>query len=90
MYFWIYELQKTWLDKCLKSAVSEVPSTSKHGKQAETLLKSQRQHFYHSSWSLWLIFSWKKSILVICKILGLFVNPLTADDKYSLLNWGNL
>ena len=24
------------------------------------------------------------------QILGLFVNPLTADDKYSLLNRGNL
>ena len=23
-------------------------------------------------------------------MLGLFVNPLTADDKYSLLNGGNL
>ena len=31
-------------------------------------------------------FSWKKSVLVICKNLGLFVNPLTADNKYSLLN----
>ena len=26
---------------------------------------------------------------MICKILGLFVNPLTSDDKYSLLNRGN-
>ena len=34
--------------------------------------------------------SWKKSVLVICKILGLFANTLTADDKYSLLNWDNL
>ena len=30
------------------------------------------------------------SLLVICKILGLFVNTLTADDKYSLLNRDNL
>ena len=30
--------------------------------------------------------SWKKSLLVICKILGLFVNTLTADDKCYLLN----
>ena len=28
MYFWSYGLQKTWLDKCLKSPVSEDPSTS--------------------------------------------------------------
>ena len=27
---------------------------------------------------------------MICKILRLFVNTLTADDKYSLLNRGNL
>ena len=32
----------------------------------------------------------KKSLLVICKILRLFVNTLTADDKYSLLNRDNL
>ena len=28
MYFWTYGLQKTWLYKCLKSPVSEDPSTS--------------------------------------------------------------
>ena len=26
----------------------------------------------------------------MCKILGLFVNPLTPDDMYSLLNKDNL
>ena len=37
MYFSAYGLQKTWLDKCIKSPVSEDPSTSnmvnglKHG-----------------------------------------------------------
>ena len=35
-------------------------------------------------------FNWKKSLLVICKILGLFLNTLVADDNYSLLNWDNL
>ena len=30
------------------------------------------------------------STLVLCKILGLFVGTLTADDKYSLLNRNNL
>ena len=29
-------------------------------------------------------------MLVLCKILRLFVNKLTADGKYSLLNRGNL
>ena len=27
---------------------------------------------------------------MLCKILRLFVNTLTADDKYSLVNRGNL
>ena len=29
-------------------------------------------------------------MLVLCKILTLFVNTLTSDDKYSLLNRNNL
>ena len=29
-------------------------------------------------------------MLVLCTILKLFVNTLTADDKYSLLNRDNL
>ena len=35
-------------------------------------------------------FSVKKFLLVICKILRVFVNTLTADDKYSVLNRDNL
>ena len=27
---------------------------------------------------------------MICKLLGIFVNTLTADEKYFLLNRGNL
>ena len=33
---------------------------------------------------------WKKSVLVIHKILGLFVNILTADDKHYLHNRDDL
>ena len=36
------------------------------------------------------IISWKKSMLVLCKILSLFVNTLTDDHKYSLLYRDNL
>ena len=90
MYFWTYGLRKTWLDKSLKSLVSEDPSTSKHGKRAEALLKSERHHLYSIYWSLWNQFRWKRCLLVICKILGLFVNTLTAEDKFSLLNRDNL
>ena len=34
--------------------------------------------------------SWQKSLLVIWKIVQLFVNTLTGDEKYSLLNRDNL
>ena len=34
--------------------------------------------------------SFENSWLEICEILGLFVNTLTAHDKYSLLNRDNL
>ena len=32
---------------------------------------------------MWDKLSWKKSALVICKLLGLFVNSLTAEYMYS-------
>ena len=34
--------------------------------------------------------SWKKSLLVILKMLRLFINTLTADGKYSLFNRDSL
>ena len=36
--------------------------------------------------SLWEKLSWKMSLLMIYQILGLFVNTLTSDNKYSLCN----
>ena len=60
------------------------------GKRAKTLFKAERQTLYHFDWSLWRQPKSKKSLGVIYKILGVFNNPLTADDKYSLLNRRNL
>ena len=34
--------------------------------------------------------SWRSSLLATCKILGRFVDTLTVNDKYSLLNRDNL
>ena len=34
--------------------------------------------------------SCKKSVLVICKILRVFFNPLRSVDKYSVINRDNL
>ena len=59
-------------------------------KRVETLLDSGGQHLYHIYWSLWRQLSWKKSLLVLCKTLSLFVSTLTAVDKYSLPNRHNL
>ena len=56
----------------------------------EALFKAERLHFYHIYYSLWRKFRFKKPLWVICTILGLFLNPLTADNKDSLLNRGNL
>ena len=66
------------------------PFNKQHDKQSQTLLKSERQHLCHIYWSLWRKLSFRKSLQVICKILGLFVNTLTTNDKYSVLNRVNL
>ena len=61
-----------------------------HSKWAKTLFKFEWQHIYHIYWSLWRSLSCKKFLLVICKISKLFPNKLSADGKYSFLNWDNL
>ena len=66
-------------------------SFEKHdGKQAQTLLKFQRQNFYDIYWPMWRQLNCKRSLLNICKILRLFVNILSVDDKSSLLNRDDL
>ena len=62
------------------------PFNKQYGKRDQTLLKSEQQHLYHIHWSPWIQLSWKKSLIVICKILGLFLNTLTLRHKYFLLN----
>ena len=62
------------------------PFEKQHGKRSQTLLKSARQQLYNIYWTLWRKVSREDSLLVICKILQRFVNTLTADDKYYLLN----
>ena len=67
-----------------------LPVHKQHGKRAQKLFRSARWHLYLICGSLHRIFSLKKAPLVICKILSLFVNRFTADDKYSLLTRDNL
>ena len=61
-----------------------------HGKLVSTLFKFERQHLYHIYCSTGRQFSCKKSPLVICPRLSLFVNTMTAVDKCSLPNRDNL
>ena len=61
-----------------------------HGKCAQTLLKFAWQNLYHIYWSLSRQLTFKKFLLVICKISRLFPNTLSADGKYSLLNTDSL
>ena len=55
----------------------------------QTLLKSAPHHYYPIFWFILDILSWKKSALVLSDILRLFVNTLTADNKYSSCNVHN-
>ena len=56
----------------------------------QTLLKSAPHHYYPLFSSIRGILSCKKSSLVWCEILKLFVNVWTADDNYSGSNMKNL
>ena len=56
----------------------------------QTLLKSARHNYYPLFSSIRGELSCKKSSLVWCEILRLFVKTLTADDKYSGRNMQNL
>ena len=75
----------TWLGKCLKSPVSEETSTSSMVKVpnlVEICITAPLSYLLISLKKL----SWTKPLLVICKILGLFVETFTGNDKYSVLN----
>ena len=66
------------------------PFKKQHGKRAQRLLKYASQHFYHIHWSLPSQLSWKKSVLLTCKIFRLLVNTFAGDQNYPVLNRDNL
>ena len=61
-----------------------------HGGGAQTLFKSESHHIWNIYWSMWRQLNWKKFLLVISKMFGLFLNTLTAGHKFSLLNTDKL
>ena len=66
------------------------PFDKHYGKRAQALYKSALQNLYHIHRSLRSKLSWKKSLLLTCKMLGLIVNTLAADNKYLVLHRDNL
>ena len=77
-----------------KNMVRSIPKKSRlrgsvekqHGKCAQTLFKFEGHLLYHIYWSLRRQLSYKKSLLVICKISKQFPNTLSANGKYFLLD----
>ena len=63
---------------------------SQHVKWSQTLVKSAWQHSDHIFWSLSGRMIWKLSPFFKFKILGMFVNILTARDKYTGQDCQNL
>ena len=61
-----------------------------HDKLAQTLFELAWQNLYHIYGSLCRQLTFKKSLLVTCKISRLFPNTLSADGNNSLLNRDNL
>ena len=70
---------KTWLDKCLKSPVSEGPPTSNIVNVKKTLFKSSSKQLNRFYWSMTRKLSSEMSLLLICQIFGPLVNTLVAD-----------
>ena len=81
---------KTWLDKSLKSPLSENPFARNMGNVAN--------HCWNQHHSTLIIFldrcqrklSWKPSLLLTPKIFSLLLSTLAADEKYLLLHSDNL
>ena len=73
-----------------KKSRFRLPFQEEHGKRVSTLSKFERQNLYHIYRSTRRQFSCKKSLLVICKSLRLFVNTMSAVHKCSLRNTDNL
>ena len=73
-----------------KSSCLRTPFANEHVNGFKTLLKSARHHYYPLFLSIRGKLSRKKSALVWCEILRLFVKTLTANNMYSGSNMQSL
>ena len=61
-----------------------------NGKRAQKRFKYASRDLYHNHRSLPSQFSWRKSLLLTCQILGLLINTFAADEKHPVSNRDNL
>ena len=73
-----------------KKSRFRLPFQKENGKRVSTLFKSEQEHLRHIYCSTGRQFSGTQSLLVIWKSLRLFVNTMSAFDKWSLPNRDNL
>ena len=66
-----------------KRSFSWQPLRSQQVNGCQTLLKSERRHFYATVLLILDKLSWKKLLLVTFEMQALFANTLTADGSYS-------
>ena len=81
---------KTVVRYMSKKSRFRLPFQKEHGKRVSTQFKFERQNLYHIYWSTGKQLICKKSLLVICKSLRLFVKTTGAVDRCSLPNRDNL
>ena len=77
-------------NKTSKRSCFRTPFANERVNGFQTVLKSARHHYCLLLSSIRGKLSYKKSPSVWCEILKLFINALTAADKYSGSNMQNL
>ena len=65
------------------------PFSSQRPKHVLNTAEIYRKHFYPIASSIWEILNWKTSHLVRSEMLGMFVDILTFENKYSCYKRGN-
>ena len=71
----------------LESSCFRIPFGSQHTNGSQTLLKPALQHFHANFLLISDKLSWKASVLVKSKILGLFFDTVTFYHTHSRQNW---
>ena len=84
-----YWLQRKWIPKRCKRPSFRTYFSKQRFRGFETLLKLARHPYYRMFPLIWDKLSWKNSFLVRSEILGLFVNTMTAEYRYSRRNMQN-